>query len=59
MEARGRGQQVIANPDVFPFTGEFNEVRLAVLPYTFFAFTTGFSMGPSPREFMQIELSHH
>jgi mannosyltransferase len=50
MEARGRGQQVIANPDVFPFTGEFNEVRLAVLPYTFFAFTTGFSMGPSPRE---------
>ena len=50
MEARGRGQQVIANPDVFPFTGEFNEVRLAVLPYTFFAFSSGFSLGPSARE---------
>ncbi len=50
MEARGRGQQVIANPDVFPFTGEFNEVRLAVLPYTFFSFSGGFSLGPSARE---------
>jgi mannosyltransferase len=50
IEARGSGQQIIANRDVFPFTADFNEVRLAVLPYTFFAFSTGFSLGPSPRE---------
>ena len=50
IEARSSGQQVIANPDVFPFTGDFNEVRLAVLPYTFFSFSGGFSLGPSARE---------
>ena len=50
MQARSSGQRVIANPDVFPFTGEFNEVRLAVLPYTFFSFSGGFSLGPSARE---------
>ena len=50
MEARRSGENIIANPEVFPFTGDFNEVRLAVLPYTFFAFSAGFSLGPSPRE---------
>jgi mannosyltransferase len=50
IEARGSSQQIIANRDVFPFTADFNEVRVAVLPYTFFAFSTGFSLGPSPRE---------
>jgi 4-amino-4-deoxy-L-arabinose transferase-like glycosyltransferase len=50
MEARGSGQNIISNPEVFPFTGDFNEVTPAVLPYTFFAFSAGFSLGPSPRE---------
>jgi mannosyltransferase len=50
IEARGSGQNVISNPKVLPFTADFNEVKLAVLPYTFFAFSTGFSLGPSPRE---------
>ena len=50
IQARSSGQRVIANPDVFPFTGDFNEVRLAVLPYTFFSFSGGFSLGPSARE---------
>jgi mannosyltransferase len=34
----------------FPFSGDFNDVRPAVLPYTFFALSAGFSLGPPPRE---------
>ena len=34
----------------FPYSGDFNHVRPAVLPYTFFALSTGFSLGPPPRE---------
>jgi len=50
MQARASGQSVIGNPEVVPFTGDFNNVRPAVLPYTFFAFSVGFSLGPSLRE---------
>jgi mannosyltransferase len=50
MHARDSGQNVIGNPLVFPFTADFNEVSLAVLPYTFFVFSAGFTLGPSPRE---------
>jgi hypothetical protein len=50
MEARERGQQIVSNAEVFPFTGDFNNVRPAVIPYTFFALSAGFSLGPSPRE---------
>lgn len=49
-QARSSGQNIVANSEVFPFTADFNEVRLAVIPYTFFAFSAGFSLGPSPRE---------
>ena len=34
----------------FPFSGEFNNVRPAVVPYTLFALSAGFSLGPSTRE---------
>jgi len=49
-EARGNGEQIRSNPKVFPFTGDFNNVRPEVIPYTFFAFSAGFSLGPSPRD---------
>ena len=35
---------------LLPFTGDFNQVRAAVIPYTFFVFSAGFSLGPPPRE---------
>jgi mannosyltransferase len=51
VEARGSGQQALLNNrKLFPFSGDFNNVRPAVIPYTFFALSTGFSLGPSPRE---------
>jgi mannosyltransferase len=50
MKAREQGQQIVSNAEVFPFTGDFNKVRPEVIPYTFFAFSVGFSLGPSPRE---------
>lgn len=34
----------------FPYSGDFNNVRPAVLPYTFFALSAGFSLGPPPRD---------
>jgi hypothetical protein len=45
-----REQTFINNPKLFPFSGEFNNVRPAVIPYSFFALSAGFSLGPSPRE---------
>jgi len=48
--ARQGGQSVLSNPNVFPFSGDFNQVRAAMIPYTIFAFSGGFSLGPSPRE---------
>jgi uncharacterized membrane protein len=51
-DATRNGQPVRANPDVFPFSGEFNQVRAAVIPYTFFALAAGFSLGPSPRDLL-------
>jgi uncharacterized membrane protein len=50
LEARGAGAQIIANPTVFPFSADDNQVRPAVIPYTFFTLSAGFSLGPSPRE---------
>jgi 4-amino-4-deoxy-L-arabinose transferase-like glycosyltransferase len=51
MEARGSSQQTLLNnSEMFPFRGEWNNVRAAVIPYTFFALSAGFSLGPSPRE---------
>ena len=38
------------NMKLLPFSGDWNNVRPAVLPYTFFAFSAGFSLGPPPRE---------
>jgi mannosyltransferase len=52
MEARDSGQQIVSNAKVFPFTGDFNKVRPEVIPYTFFTFSAGFSLGPSPRELL-------
>jgi 4-amino-4-deoxy-L-arabinose transferase-like glycosyltransferase len=49
-EAKASGQTLTDNPKVLPFTGDFNNVRPAVIPYTLFAFSTGFSLGPPPRE---------
>jgi mannosyltransferase len=48
--ARSTEQTMVNNPKLFPFTGDFNNVRPAVIPYTFFALSAGFSLGPSPRE---------
>jgi hypothetical protein len=51
VEARGSSQQtLINNPKLFPFSSEYNNVRPAVIPYTFFALSAGFSLGPPPRE---------
>jgi uncharacterized membrane protein len=50
LEARSAGEQIIANPTVFPFSTDDNQVRPAVIPYTFFTLSAGFSLGPSPRE---------
>lgn len=50
VEARSSGESIVSNPNVFPFTGDHNNVRPAVIPYTFFALSTGFSLGPPPRE---------
>jgi mannosyltransferase len=50
IEAKDRGQEIISNVDVFPFTADFNEVKAAVIPYTFFAFSAGFTIGPAQRE---------
>ena len=50
-EARASSKQTfINNAKLLPFSGEFNNVRPAVIPYTFFALSAGFSLGPSPRE---------
>ena len=38
------------NPKLLPFSGDWNNVRPAVIPYTFFAFSAGFSFGPPPRD---------
>jgi mannosyltransferase len=38
------------NPKLLPFRGDWNNVRPAVIPYTFFAFSAGFSFGPPPRD---------
>jgi mannosyltransferase len=50
LEARATGQEIVSNVDVFPFTADFNEVRVAVIPYTFFVFSAGFTVGPAQRE---------
>ena len=51
VESRTSGQQDSPNKfKLLPFSGEWNNVRPAVIPYTFFAFSTGFSLGPPPRE---------
>jgi mannosyltransferase len=51
LEAKASSQQTfINNPKLLPFSGDFNNVRPAVIPYTFFALSTGFSLGPPPRE---------
>jgi mannosyltransferase len=51
VEVKNSNQQTfLNNPKLFPFSGDFNNVRPAVVPYTFFALSTGFSLGPSPRE---------
>jgi uncharacterized membrane protein len=51
IEAKNSSQQTfLNNPKLFPFSGDFNNVRPAVIPYSFFALSTGFSLGPSPRE---------
>jgi hypothetical protein len=51
LEAKASSQQTfINNPKLLPFSGDFNNVRPAVIPYTFFALSTGFSLGPLPRE---------
>jgi 4-amino-4-deoxy-L-arabinose transferase-like glycosyltransferase len=49
-EANSAGEQIISNTKIFPFSAEYNQVRPAVIPYTFFALSAGFSLGPSPRE---------
>jgi len=49
-EARASGQPALSSPVLFPFSGEFNKVRAAVIPYTFFSMSPGFSLGPAPRE---------
>jgi mannosyltransferase len=51
VEAAGDSQQsFINNPNLFPFSGFFNQVRAGVIPYTFFALSAGFSLGPSLRD---------
>jgi 4-amino-4-deoxy-L-arabinose transferase-like glycosyltransferase len=51
MEATTSSQQTfVNNRKLLPFSGDFNQVRAAVIPYTFFVFSTGFSLGPAPRE---------
>ena len=50
LEARSSGEPIVSNSDVFPFSGFFNQVRAEVIPYTFFALSVGFSLGPSPSE---------
>jgi mannosyltransferase len=51
LEAKASSQQTfINNPKLLPFSGDFNNVRPAVIPYTFFALSAGFSLGPPPRE---------
>jgi 4-amino-4-deoxy-L-arabinose transferase-like glycosyltransferase len=51
VEAAGDSQQsFINNPNLFPFSGFFNQVRSGVVPYTFFVLSTGFSLGPSLRD---------
>jgi 4-amino-4-deoxy-L-arabinose transferase-like glycosyltransferase len=49
-EARASGRPVLSSPVLFPFSGEFNKVRAAVVPYTFFSMSPGFSLGPAPRQ---------
>jgi 4-amino-4-deoxy-L-arabinose transferase-like glycosyltransferase len=43
-------QTLVNNPKLLPFSGDFNNVRPEVIPYTFFALSAGFSLGPPPRE---------
>jgi mannosyltransferase len=43
-------ENVGVNPKLLPFSGDWNNVRPAVIPYTFFAFSAGFSFGPPPRD---------
>jgi mannosyltransferase len=50
LEAKSSGQEIISNTKVFPFSAEYNQVRPVVLPYTFFVFSAGFSLGPPQRE---------
>ena len=51
VEAAGDSQQsFINNPNLFPFSGFFNQVRFGVVPYTFFVLSAGFSVGPSLRD---------
>ena len=52
VESRSTSSQSSAHYKGFPFpySGDFNNVSPAVLPYTFFALSAGFSLGPPPRE---------
>jgi 4-amino-4-deoxy-L-arabinose transferase-like glycosyltransferase len=51
MQASESSQQTLLNnSEMFPFRGEWNNVRPEVIPYTFFVLSAGFSFGPSPRE---------
>jgi uncharacterized membrane protein len=51
MQASGSSRQILLNnPEMLPFRGDWNNVRPAVIPYTFFALSAGFSLGPPPRE---------
>ena len=50
LEAKSAGEQIVSNTKVFPFTVDYNQVKPAVIPYTFFTFSAGFSLGPSSRE---------
>jgi mannosyltransferase len=51
MEAKASSEETfIDTPKLLPFSGDFNNVRPAVIPYTFFALSAGFSLGPPPRE---------
>jgi len=52
VEARSNSGKSSAHYKAFPlpFSGDFNNVRPGMLPYTFFALSAGFSLGPPPRE---------
>jgi uncharacterized membrane protein len=50
VEARRTGHDAAFDRNKVPITADFNQVRIEVIPYSLFAFSTGFSLGPSPRE---------